>query len=343
MGSNSVFRLLWAKLFQHRRGSTQPNIPACKHRCLAATFYSKDENVNQEITILDAGMGKALKMQGVEIPETIWSANALLVAPEKVQKIHEENILAGATMITTNTYSVIRSDLKKVGIEDQFKALNLQAAGLARAAIKATGKDVKIAGCLPPLNGSFRPDRVMPVDQIELLYREQAETLAPHVDMFLCETMSHINEAIAAARAARSTGKPVIVSFTLHEENPGKLRSGQSLEDAINDLREIDLAGLCANCTLPERISDAMPILAKSNLKYVGGYANAFTRVPEDWLLDGDKATDGPLSLRDDLSPEVYSKFVSHWIDHGATLVGGCCGTLPAHIAAIAASLRSRS
>ena len=298
--------------------------------------------MSQKITILDAGMGKALKMQGVEIPETIWSANALLVAPEKVQSIHEENILAGANMITTNTYGVIRSDLKKAGIENQFETLNLQAAGLARAAIKATGKVVKIAGSLPPLNGSFRPDRVRSVEEIEPLYREQAEILAPHVDVFLCETMSHINEAIAAARAARSTGKPVIVSFTLHEQNPGKLRSGQSLEDAINGLGEVDLEGLSANCTLPERISDAMPILAKSNLKYVGGYANAFTHVPEDWLLDGEKITDGPLELRDDLSPEIYSKFVGQWINQGATLVGGCCGTLPSHIAAIATSLRSQ-
>lgn len=298
--------------------------------------------MSQKITILDAGMGKALKMQGVEIPETIWSANALLVAPEKVQSIHEENILAGANMITTNTYGVIRSDLKKAGIENQFETLNLQAAGLARAAIKATGKVVKIAGSLPPLNGSFRPDRVRSVEEIEPLYREQAEILAPHVDVFLCETMSHINEAIAAARAARSTGKPVIVSFTLHEQNPGKLRSGQSLEDAINGLGEVDLEGLCANCSLPERISDAMPILAKSNLKYVGGYANAFTHVPEDWLLDGEKITDGPLEFRDDLSPEIYSKFVGQWINQGATLVGGCCGTLPSHIAAIATSLRSQ-
>ena len=298
--------------------------------------------MSQKITILDAGMGKALKMQGVEIPETIWSANALLVAPEKVQSIHEENILAGANMITTNTYGVIRSDLKKAGIENQFETLNLQAAGLARAAIKATGKVVKIAGSLPPLNGSFRPDRVRSVEEIEPLYREQAEILAPHVDVFLCETMSHINEAIAAARAARSTGKPVIVSFTLHEQNPGKLRSGQPLEDAVNGLGEVDLEGLCANCSLPERISDAMPILAKSNLKYVGGYANAFTHVPEDWLLDGEKITDGPLELRDDLSPEIYSKFVGQWINQGATLVGGCCGTLPSHIAAIATSLRSQ-
>jgi len=123
---------------------------------------------------------------------------------------------------------------------------------------------------------------VRPIEEIEPLYPEQAKILAPHVDVFPCKTMSHINEAIAAARAARSTDNPVIVSFTLHEEKAGKLRNGQSIEDAIIGLGKIDLDGLCANCTLLERILDAMPILAKSDLKYIDGYANAFTRAPED-------------------------------------------------------------
>ena len=199
-----------------------------------------------------------------------------------------------------------------------------------------------IAGSLPPLNGSFRPDRVWSVEEIEPPYREQAKILAPHVDVFLCEAMSHISEAIAEARAASSTGKPVIVSLTLHEETPSKLRSGQSLKEAINTLGKIDLEGVSENDSLPERILDAMLILAQSELKYIGGYANAFTRVPEGWLLDGGKATAGPLQLRDDLSPEIYSKFVGQRINQGATLVGGCCGTLSSHIAAIAAGLRPR-
>ncbi len=298
--------------------------------------------MNQEITILDAGMGKALKMQGVEIPGTIWSANALLVAPEKVQEIHEENIRAGATMITTNTYGVIRSDLKKVGIEDQFESLNLQAVELAKAAVKETGTKAKIAGSLPPLNGSYRPDLVPPLDEIEPLYREQATILAAHVDVFLCETMSHINEAVAAASAASRTGKPVIVSFTLHDEKSGTLRSGQSLEDAIAQLIQFDLEGLSVNCSLPERITDAIPILSKSRATLIGGYANAFTHVPEDWLLDGEKPTDRTLQLRDDLPPEIYAKFVDQWIKDGANLVGGCCGTLASHTAAIATLVQSK-
>jgi len=292
--------------------------------------------MSQPITVLDAAMGKALKMDGVEIPGTIWSANALLIAPEKVQKVHEDNIQAGARMITTNTYGVIRSDLRKENIEDQFTALNLQAAELANAAVQTSGQSVLVAGSLPPLNGSYRPDRVLPQKELQILYDEQVQILAPTVDLFLCETLSHSVEIIAAAEAACRSGLPTIVSFTLHDDEPGVLRSGETIDDVVQQLTHLDLAGISVNCTLPERVSDAMPQLAKHKMSYVGGYANAFTRVPLDWLLDGDKPTDRTLDLRDDLPPERYVKFVEQWLDQGATLVGGCCGTLHTHTQAIA-------
>ena len=79
-----------------------------------------------------------------------------------------------------------------------------------------------------------------------------------------------------------------------------------------------------------------MPLLASANPRYCGGYANAFTRVPEDWLLDGSKENDGSLILRKDLSPEYYCTFVADWLDKGANMVGGCCGTTASHTATIA-------
>lgn len=78
-----------------------------------------------------------------------------------------------------------------------------------------------------------------------------------------------------------------------------------------------------------------MSILATADLDYRGGYANAFTRVPKDWLLDGNKENDGSLTLREDLSPENYSKFVADWLQKGANIVGGCCGTTAHHTQAI--------
>ena len=285
-----------------------------------------------KITILDAGMGKTLSMKGVEIPPTIWSANALIVAPEVVLEIHRENISAGARMITTNSYGIIPADLRKEGLEEKFVELNQSAGQLAQKAAREATEAVEVAGSLPPLNGSYRPDRVLRKEIVEPIYRQQSEALFPYVDVFLCETLSTIQEAVSAVSVTSELGKPVLVGLTLHDEQKGKLRSGESLQDAIHALNKLNPAGILANCSLPERISDAMPMLVESGLSYRGGYANAFCSVPNDWLLDGEKDTDGKLELREDLSPERYREFVIEWIEEGANFIGGCCGTTAEHI-----------
>ena len=287
------------------------------------------------ITILDAGMGKTLSLRGVEIPPTIWSANALIAAPEVVLEIHRENISAGARMITTNSYGIIPADLKKEGLLERYEELNHLAGDLARKAASESHETIKVAGSLPPLNGSYRPDRVLNKEVIEPIYRQQCEALCPYVDVFLAETMSTIQEAVSAASVASEFGKPVLVGLTLHDEQRGNLRSGEPLSDAICELKKLNLEGLLANCSLPERITDAMPTIAGSGFTYSGGHANAFCNVPKDWLLDGDKDTDGKLEVRKDLTPNRYCQFVIEWVESGANLVGGCCGTTAEHIKSI--------
>ncbi len=283
--------------------------------------------------LLDGGMGRELRRRGVPILDTIWSANALLVAPETVRQVHADYIAAGAEIVITNTYGVIRGDLAKEGIEDRFGELNRLAGRLAVEARDRSGRPVAIAGSLPPLHGSYRPDLVGPFREIEPRYREQAEILVPYVDLFLCETMSSAAEALAAATAACSTGKPVWVSWTLHEDRSGRLRSGESVGEAAKALAHVPVSGFLVNCCAPESITAAMPELAGLGRGPVGGYANAFRPVPRDWLLDGDKEGDGPLALRDDLDPERYAHHAQAWKAAGARILGGCCGTGPEHIA----------
>lgn len=283
--------------------------------------------------LLDGGLGRELRFRGVDVPETIWSAGALITDPEVVCQIHVDYIAAGADVITTNTYGVIRSDLSNVGIADRFVELNLLACHLAVEARDMSPRDVMIAGSLPPLRGSFRPDRVGPSEEIEALYREQADLLAPHVDLLLCETMSSAAEGRAAAKAACRTGKPVWVSWTLHEDRTGNLRSGETVEAAMAALRGLPVTGFLANCCAPESVTRVMPRLAAAGAEWIGGYANTFAPIPRDWTLDGDKDTDGLLTLREDLDPDHYVAHVADWLAAGATVVGGCCGTRPAHIA----------
>jgi S-methylmethionine-dependent homocysteine/selenocysteine methylase len=285
--------------------------------------------------LLDGGMGRELRFRGVDVPETIWSAGALMTNPEVVRQIHSDYIAAGADIITTNTYGVIRDDLAKIGIEKRFADLNRLACRLAVEARDASQRKVLVAGSLPPLRGSFRPDLVGPGDEIESLYQEQVDLLAPHVDLLLCETMSSAAEGRAAARAACRTGKPVWVSWTLHEDRSGNLRSGESIAEAVAALEGLPVSGFLANCCAPESITTTMPHLVAAGADWTGGYANTFTPIPQDWTLGGEKETDGLLALRTELDPEHYAAHVADWLAAGATVVGGCCGTRPAHIAKI--------
>lgn len=288
-----------------------------------------------KVLLLDGGFGRELNFRGVDIPQTIWSAGALITAPEVVQQIHLDYIFAGADVITTNTYGLIRSDLIKEGIEEQFAALNTLACKLAVKAREKSSREVLIAGSLPPLGGSFRPDLVGSPSKLEALYHEQAELLAPHVDLLLCETMSSAAEGHAAVKAACRTGKPVWVAWTLHEDKSGSLRSGESINDAMAALEGLPIEGCLANCCAPESITSAMSQMVRSRVPWIGGYANTFTAIPDDWMLDGEKDTDGLLSLRSDLDPDNYAVHVMNWLAAGATVVGGCCGTRPAHTVAM--------
>ena len=302
-----------------------------------------DPKLPQRTILLDGGMGRELRFRGVDVMTSIWSARALIDAPQVVREVHRDFIDAGADIITINSYGIVKSSLAWAGIEDRFEALNLLACKLADEARDESGRSVVVAGSLPPLAGSYRPDRVGEFEEIEPLYREQAEVLAPHVDLLLCETMSSAGEARAAAVAATQTGKPVWVSWTLHEDRSGRLRSGETLEDALKALAGLPVSGVLANCCAPESITRAVPRLAHAGLGYVGGYANTFQPIPEDWDLTGDKKGDGSLGLRTDLDPKRYAAHAEDWLEAGATVIGGCCGTRPAHIARLKQLIASKN
>lgn len=304
--------------------------------------------LSSDPVLLDGGMGQELIRRGMPDTEpSLWSANALIEAPDLVQEVHEDYLRAGADVITTNTYGTPPERLSEAGLEGQAGALNRKAGRLAERARAAVGRDALIAGSLPPIRGSYRPDLVGEVGEIELQYREQASYLAPHVDLFLCETMSTPSEAQAAARGAASTGLPVLVSYTIAdpsspEEVEPRLRDGRSLEEAVEALSGLPVEGVLLNCSYPESISAAVPVLRGLTDRPVGAYANAFTHIPDGFdehadALDSDARPD----QREDLPPEAYGKHVEDWLSAGADIVGGCCEVGPAHIAQLRTTVDS--
>jgi len=294
--------------------------------------------------LLDGGTGRELLKRGVPILTEIWSATALYLAPEIVKELHADFIRAGADIITTNTYGIARERLAREGVEDRYGELNRAAGEIAGRARDEADRAVAIAGSLPPFSGSYRPDRVGSVEALLPLYREQSEILAPYVDLFICETMSSASEAFSAASAAVATGKPVWVAWTLHEDRSGRLRSGETVAQASAALAELPVQGFLANCCAPESITAAMPELSEIGHGRIGGYANTFLPVPTDWKSypkdkldpsDWKSYEAAALPLRDDLDPPTFAAHARQWLSLGATVIGGCCGAGPDHIASL--------
>ncbi len=276
-------------------------------------------------------MGRELQRRKLAMPKTIWSAAALTDNPDAVRDIHISFISAGADVITTNNYAVVPRLLATENIEHRLAELTELAITLAQEARRASGRHIRIAGSLPPLDTSYRPDKVGPPDQIEAIYRDLAELLAPGVDILLCETMSSAVEARAAACAAADTGKPVWVSWTLDDAANGCLRSGETVAVAYAALKDLSVEAFLFNCCSPESISQSLPTLRLLTGKAVGAYANALQTLPQDYEM----GARGEHPARPDITPQVYLRSAKQWRDAGADIIGGCCGIGPEHIAVL--------
>ena len=286
-------------------------------------------------------MGGELIRRGAAKRTELWSARALIDAPEAVVQAHLDYIDAGARIITTNSYSTIPSYLGKQGLEQKYVELTALAGALARRAADASSEAVLVAGGLPPLSESYRADLVPPDEEARPIYRELAAALEPKVDLYLCETMSCIREARNATAEAKAAAArrdlPVYVSWTLGETPGSGLRSGEPIEDAFEALADLNLDGYLFNCTHPEAIEAGLEILRGLTDKPTGGYPNRMT-VPDNWTLDNDVQ----VIPREDLGTELFVSAALRCIDRGATLFGGCCGIGPEDIAALSRALNRR-
>lgn len=289
-----------------------------------------------EITLLDGGMGQELVRRSKDPAHPQWSAHVLREEPEIVQAVHEDYLRAGSNVVTVNSYSVTPGRFERLGDPGEFVPLQRRAIDIALAARDAVGADAILAGCLPPLEGSYKAATAASEDALLEEYRQIVEVEAAHVDVFLCETMSTATEARAAARASAESGKPVWVAWSLAEK-PGddgtaRLRSGETVPEAIAMLEGVPVAALLFNCCPPEMMTLGMADLAADGRPF-GGHANGFTRIPPEFVLG---ATVDILDTRKDLDPAAYAAQAMGWIGEGATIVGGCCEVGPAHITELA-------
>lgn len=321
---------------------------------------------SSKITILDGGMGHLLRRRGVEIKGEIGTMQRFLgVAlanvnqPELVRDCHLEYLDAGADVIATNNYACVPSAIELSGDGSWSVVSNAitQSGICAREAVKlhsakanpagtSRAPSGRIAGCLPPLNESYRADRVAPDHELQDGYAKIVSTIAPHSNLLLCETMSSIRESKFAVEAAATADLPVWVAWTLHEEASGNLRSGEGIADAVRAVGGVKNLKACLfNCCSHESIVAAIPVVKQTLHEMgrgdvqIGAYANGFVTVnsSSDFTFGAQK--DKCPEYRD-LSPEMYMSQVNEWIRLGCTIVGGCCGVFPEHIRMMSQELR---
>jgi S-methylmethionine-dependent homocysteine/selenocysteine methylase len=272
------------------------------------------------------------------LPE--WSALSLIQAPEYVRRAHDAFVASGADVITTNSYGLVPHMIGTGRFATDGTVLASLAGQLARDAARAGKRRVSVAGSLPPTTPSYRPNLFEPAQATETL-RVLVDAMAPFVDFWLIETQSSIREALTAFEVTKSKQLPAWVSYTLRDDvswtGPAQLRSGERVEDAVKAAFDAGAEAVLFNCSQPEVMAGAVRAAAGGGRR-IGVYANAF--VPEP---PGDEPYAGISELRVDLTPTRYLGLAQDWIGLGASIVGGCCGIGPEHIAALRAGLDQRA
>lgn len=282
------------------------------------------------MTLIDGGMGRELKDRGVHVPETIWSAAALIEAPDEVTNLHGDFLNAGAELIIANNYAVVPVLLRLENLEDHLERLVTVALDCAEAARNGRASTVPIAGSLSPLEHTYRPDLVQPYAENIAAYRRIVSAMAGRPDLLIAETMSTIDEARAAVTAAQEAGSDVWASFTLADDDSGSLRDGSAPLRAIDAMVDLGVETVLFNCCRPEAITAALQRAEGHRARHIGAYPNAVEAVPEGWDLNAPSE----VALRE-ARDELLLDHMDEWADLGVSIVGGCCGIGPSTIEAV--------
>ncbi|MEO1460302.1 MAG: homocysteine S-methyltransferase family protein, partial [Pseudomonadota bacterium] len=185
------------------------------------------EEGGRDIVLLDGGMGQELMRRSARPPAPLWSADTLAEEPELVTAVHRDFVAAGARVLTTAGYSVTPGRLAKARREAAFETLQAAALTAAAEARAGAAHPVRIAGCLPPLLASYQPFLAPEPAAALAGYRRLVAAQRPGVDLYLGETLPSIAEARAALDAARESGLPVWIAFTVDDADGRRLRSGE--------------------------------------------------------------------------------------------------------------------
>ncbi|MEW9671218.1 bifunctional homocysteine S-methyltransferase/methylenetetrahydrofolate reductase [Ammoniphilus sp. 3BR4] len=283
------------------------------------------EKIKDQVLIGDGAMGTLLHRYGIPVGTCGEELN--VTRPDVIKDIHLQYVKAGADLIETNTYGANREKLSKFGLEDQVEAINQAAVRLAR---EAAGDSVYVVGSVGGILGGRR--KSIPLEELEQVFDEQIKSLVEAgIDGLLLETFCFVEEALLALSVARKyTSLPVICQLTIQDLN--RTQDGYPLEAAFARLVDAgaDIVGL--NCyNGPANIIRSIESLpVKEGLK-LSVYPNA--GLPE--YVDGQFLYPS--------SAEYFGQSAETLYQLGARILGGCCGTTPEHIEAVATRIKGKA
>ena len=296
-----------------------------------------DLNFFKKTRVLDGGMGQELLARGMKPNGTLWSANAILDENyhQLLSDTHRDFIKAGAEVIVTTTFTTRRKRLRDNNVEDKFEYLNKKAGQIAFD-VKKEFPNILVAGGIPPQNLTYEADE-RSEEEIIKNFNEQAKLLNPYVDFFYFDVWSSIKEFKCGIEAIKEFNKPYLIGIHISEGT--NLPSGENISDIKNIIDE-QLLGIMLSCVSPENYEANLEELKSLNVPF-GFKINGFitTKPKNGYTSTFSKSNGNPnefLGQRKDLTPKKIGEIVKKFKDNGATILGGCCETRPAHINAMA-------
>ncbi len=283
------------------------------------------KRASEGVILLDGATGSNLRLAGM--PVGVSTEQWVYDHPEAILRLQRAYVEAGSDIIYAPTFMANRVGLGMHGIEDRLKTLN---AGLVKLSKEAADGRALVAGDITTTGKPLEPVGPMSYQALFDVYREQIEALAEAgVDLLVAETMMAVDETVCAVEAALSVcDLPVMCSLTM--EADGHLLLGGSAVEAVETLQTVGACAVGLNCSVgPDQLEAVVrgmkavaevPVIAKPNA--------------------GVPVMDERGTAHYSMSPEVFARSMTHLVEAGAGIVGGCCGTNPDYIRALRDAIR---
>ena len=289
---------------------------------------------NNDTIILDGAIGAELEKKGAKMHKDLWCGTCSVESPDLVKKVHEEYILAGADIITTNTYATTPIAMKQYGFDNQVNEFNKKSVQLAKEAIKNSNKDIAVAGSVSTFGSLYKYG----LEAMKPGFKEQLNILSNEgVDLIILEAMSSQADIVETiVECSSQTKLPVWLSIScVIDDNTNKVMLGfsdtfdtdtnvyEDFETSMDNFSKIHQGPILIAHSDIEVTGQAIKIAKKKFNGVLGAYPNRGHYEKPHW------------KFVDNITPSEYLEKAKSWVENGTQIIGGCCGVGVEEIKAI--------